>query len=147
MRRKKYEKHFNILSGNKNQNTLMEKGNYFDQLKDKMDAYVHFVYKLSKSFPNHELYGCTSQIRRATLSIILNFIEGFARKKIAVKRNFWEISYGSLQESKYLVNFCYKEKYINEPDFKTATDMAEEIGAMLWRALEPISENKCPMLK
>jgi four helix bundle protein len=116
----------------------MEKGNYFDQLKDKMDAYVHFVYKLSKSFPNHELYGCTSQIRRATLSIILNFIEGFARKKIAVKRNFWEISYGSLKESKYLINFSYKENYISEPDYLTATANVEEIGAMLWKAIDSL---------
>jgi four helix bundle protein len=118
----------------------MEKGNYFDQLKEKMDTYVHFVYKLTRDFPSYELYGCTSQIRRSTLSIVLNFIEGFARKKIAVKRNFWEISYGSLQESKYLLDFCTKEQYISESNFKAASTMAEEIGAMLWRALEPISE-------
>ena len=115
-------------------------GGYFGQLKIKMDAYVHFVYRLTRDFPKYELYGCTSQIRRATLSIILNFIEGFARKKIAVKRNFWEISYGSLQESKYLLDFSFVEKYINEEDYMKAKEMAEEIGAMLWRALEPISE-------
>lgn len=113
---------------------------YFEQLKTKMDIYVHFVYKLTKTFPNDELYGCTSQIRRSTLSIVLNFIEGFARKKPAVKRNFWEISYGSLQESKYLVSFSFEEKYINDADFKKATVMAEEIGAMLWRALQPLSD-------
>lgn len=113
---------------------------YFEQLKIKMNSYVHLVYKLSKNFPKEELYGCTSQLRRATLSIILNFIEGFARKKIAVKRNFWEISYGSLQESKYLVNFCYEEKYITEQEFHQAIKMAEEIGAMLWRAIEPLSD-------
>ena len=114
---------------------------YFEQLKSKMDAYVHFIYKLTKDFPKDELYGCTSQLRRATLSIILNFVEGFARQKIAVKRNFWEISYGSLQESKYLVYFSFAEKYIkSEEDFKKAKEMSEEIGAMLWRALEPLSE-------
>lgn len=114
--------------------------NYFDLLKSKMDAYVHFVYKLSKNFPRDELYGCTSQLRRATLSVVLNFIEGFARKKPAVKRNFWEISYGSLQESKYLINFCFVESYIEETDYKKANEMAEEIGAMLWRALAPLSQ-------
>ncbi len=113
---------------------------YFGLLRNKMDVYVHFIYKLTKNFPKDELYGCTSQIRRATLSIILNFIEGYARKKVAVKRNFWEISYGSLQESKYLVEFSFKENYINEEDYKKATTMADEIGAMLWRALEPLSE-------
>lgn len=114
--------------------------NYFEQIKQKMNTYVHFVYTISKTFPKDELYGCTSQLRRATLSIILNFIEGFARKKIAVKRNFWEISYGSLQESKYLLNFGFEEKYINLEDYVKADKMADEIGAMLWQALKPLSE-------
>lgn len=114
--------------------------NYFEQIKIKMNIYVHFVYACSKNFPKDELYGCTSQLKRATLSIVLNFIEGFARKKIAVKRNFWEISYGSLQESKYLLNFSFEEKYINQTDYQKAIEMADEIGAMLWRALEPLSE-------
>lgn len=120
----------------------INKSGYFEKLKTKMDAYVHFVYRLTKDFPKDELYGCTSQLRRATLSIVLNFIEGFARQKIAVKRNFWEISYGSLQESKYLIKFCFIEKYIkSEEDSKTAEKMADEIGAMLWTALQPLSEN------
>lgn len=113
---------------------------YFEILKQKMNTYVHFSYRLTKNFPKDELYGCVSQLRRATLSIILNFIEGFARKKVAVKRNFWEISYGSLQESKYLLDFSFEEKYINQADYQKAIKMADEIGAMLWRALEPLSE-------
>ncbi|HVY67390.1 MAG TPA: four helix bundle protein [Patescibacteria group bacterium] len=118
----------------------MEQGGYFQQLKDKMDTYVHYVYGLTKEFPKNELYGCTSQLRRATLSVILNFIEGFARKKEAVKRNFWEISYGSLQESKYLLGFSRQESYMSQTDFDKAKAMAEEIGAMLWRALQPLSD-------
>lgn len=113
---------------------------YFEQLKAKMDAYVHFIYKVTKDFPKDEQYGNTSQLRRATLSIVLNFIEGFARQKIAVKRNFWEISYGSLQESKYSVNFSFIEKFLKEPEYKMAKEMAEKIGAMLWQALEPLSK-------
>ena len=115
-------------------------GDYLDKLKNRMDCYVHFVYKVSRTFPKEELYGSVSQLRRAALSIILNFIEGYARKRQAVKLNFWEISYGSLQESKYLLDFSFVEKYINEEDYMKAKEMAEEIGAMLWRALEPISE-------
>ena len=113
---------------------------YFEALKIKMDGYVHFVYRLTKNYPKDELYGCVSQLRRSALSVILNFIEGFARKKIAVKRNFWEIAYSSLQESKYLVKFSLIEKYINQPEFDQANKMADEIGAMLWRAIEPLSE-------
>ncbi|MBI4653213.1 four helix bundle protein [Candidatus Kuenenbacteria bacterium] len=39
------------------------------------------VYKITKKFPKDELYGVTSQIRRSSLSIILNYIEGYARRK------------------------------------------------------------------
>lgn len=97
---------------------MPEKDNYFENLRLKMDEYAHFVYKIARSFPKTEIYGITSQIQRATISVVLNYIEGYDRNKILVKQNFWEISYGSLKESKYLLNFCYKEKFISEEDYK-----------------------------
>ena len=94
-------------------------------LKTKMDEYVHLVYKITRDFPKEELYGVTSQLRRATLSIILNYIEGFARQKKAVKKNFWEISYG----------------YLNQENYDKTTKLAEEIGAMLWRSIQPLKSS------
>lgn len=106
-----------------------------------MDAFVHLVYHPTKEFPKSELYGTTSQLRRAALSVILNYIEGFARKKLLVKINFFEISYGSLQESKYVLEFSYKENWLKEADYKEASSLAEEIGAMLWKTIEHISRD------
>ena len=103
-----------------------------------MDDYAHFAYKITRSFPKEEVYGCVSQLRRSSLSVILNYIEGFARRKKAIKANFWEISYGSLIESKYLIDFCAKEGYINAKDHKNGMEMAEEIGAMLYRLLDSL---------
>lgn len=103
-----------------------------------MDNYVHGVYAVAKKFPKDELFGVTSQIRRSSLSVILNYIEGFARQKSAVKKNFWEISYGSLKESKYLLHFCLVEEYLNQDDYKKLLDMSEEIGAMLWKSIQAI---------
>ncbi|MCK4891794.1 MAG: four helix bundle protein [Candidatus Pacebacteria bacterium] len=114
------------------------KSNFPEQLKKKMDEYVHFVYKISKNFPKGELYGVTSQLRRSSLSVILNYIEGFARQRKAVKLNFWEISYGSLKESKYLLHFCLVEKYINKEEYSKAIEMSEEIGAMLWKSIQSL---------
>ena len=56
-------------------------GSYHEKLKVKMDFYVHEVYRVTKIFAKHKLYGVVSQLRRATLSVILNYIEGFARNK------------------------------------------------------------------
>ncbi len=49
-----------------------------------------------------------------------------------VRKNFFEIAYGSLQESKYLIRFAYEEKYISDGDYQSVFSLAEELGAMLW---------------
>lgn len=49
--------------------------NFHNKLREKMDKYVHFVYRLTKKFPKEELYEITSQLRRATISVILNYNE------------------------------------------------------------------------
>ncbi len=101
-----------------------------------MDEYVHLVYKFTRSFPRDELYGVISQIRRASLSVILNYVEGYARRKRKVYLNFLETSYGSLKESKYLLYFSLKENYLEEEDYKKALSLSEEIGAMLWKSIQ-----------
>ncbi len=109
---------------------------FHKNLEEKIDKFVHMVYKVSKKFPKEELYGATSQIRRAALSIMLNYVEGFARNRNLVYINFLEISYGSLKECKYLLSFSLKEGYINEVDYKYLESIAGEIGAMLWTTIK-----------
>jgi four helix bundle protein len=114
--------------------------NYQEKLKEKMNQYVHFVYKITKNFPKEELYGVVSQFRRSTLSIILNYIEGYARKRPLVRLNFLETSYGSLQESKYLLEFSLVEKYLDKKDYIYNINLAEEIGAMLWKDIDGLEK-------
>ena len=96
------------------------------------------VYDVSKFFPKDEIYGLTSQYRRSALSTILNFIEGYARMRKNVFKQFIEISYGSLKESKYLTEFSYKRKYIEKDDYNKLINLAEEIGRMLWGILSKL---------
>jgi four helix bundle protein len=110
--------------------------NFHEDLKHKMDEFAHLIYKITKVFPREELYGITSQLRRAALSVILNYIEGYARKREAVYKNFLEISYGSLKEAKYLLYFSFKEEFIKEKsEYSKVIQLAEEIGAMVWGIL------------
>lgn len=97
-----------------------------------MNQYVHFIFKISKQFPKEELYCTTSQLKRSALSVILNYTEGYARVGEASYKNFLKISYGSLKESAYLLDFSLEEKFINNSDFQTANKMADRIGAMIW---------------
>ncbi len=64
-------------------------------------AWVLKIYKLTEAFPKHELFGLTSQLRRAAVSVPANIAEGFRKKGVADKARFYNISQGSLEECRY----------------------------------------------
>jgi four helix bundle protein len=113
---------------------------YQKKLKQKMDQYVHAVYRVVKKFPKDELYGVTSQYRRAALSIVLNYIEGHGRGRELVKLNFFEISLGSYRESEYLSEFVLVEGYITKDEYESLHILEKEIGAMLWTDIQNLKE-------
>ena len=84
-----------------------------------------------------ERYGVISQLRRAALSVALNYVEGFARGgKSKVNKNFIEIAYGSLKESEYLLEFSFRENYISLTECNEGKRFTDEIGGMLWGVLK-----------
>ncbi|MBI5122653.1 four helix bundle protein [Candidatus Roizmanbacteria bacterium] len=111
------------------------KTKFHDDLKKLMDELVFLVYRTTKTFPKDEIYGVTSQIRRSSLSVILNYIEGFARQTKPTLKNFLEISYGSLKETRYLIYFSFKQGYLNKDDYERGIFLSDEIGKMLWGIL------------
>ncbi|TAK04076.1 four helix bundle protein [Patescibacteria group bacterium] len=111
---------------------------FHQRLRGKMDSYVHLVYDLTGKFPSEEKFGVTSQLRRAALSVVLNYVEGFARFRSRVNKNFLEISFGSLKESEYLVDFSSKRGYCSREETVVIRETAREIGAMLWGILQRI---------
>jgi four helix bundle protein len=115
---------------------------YQEQLKQKMDKYVHFVYQQTKGFPKQERYGSITQWRRCTLSIILNYIEGYARRKPLVSLNFLAVAYGLLMESDYLLNFCRQEGYLDVTSYDSGVDLSKQIGAMLWTEIVNLEKSK-----
>lgn len=111
-----------------------------NSLKEKMDAFAFGVHKATKTFPKEEIYGLTSQLRRAALSVVLNFIEGYARTGTKEYMNFIRIAYGSLKEAKYLLFFSQREGYLNTETYRELISTSEEIGAMLWSTLKKLKE-------
>ncbi len=117
-----------------------ENSNFKEKLKQKMHKYLRFIYLITKNFPKEEVYGASSQVLRTTMSIILNYIEGYARKRPAVQLNFFEISYGSLKESKYLLFFEKKKNHglvrkITKLDYRIQKKSVICFGrkCLLWR--------------
>jgi four helix bundle protein len=99
----------------------------------KADEFAHIVYKTTLNFPNYELFGLTSQLRRAVLSIVLNIVEGHARNNKKEFHRFLSISLGSLAEVEYLLEFAYECNYYSEAEYRIIIQKRKELGTILWK--------------
>ena len=114
---------------------------YKDQLKLKMDVFVHGIFDATIKFPREEIYITTSQLKRAALSIILNYTEGYARFKPKMQLNFLETAYGSLKESEYLLDFSLRRNFIDQTIYDKLKAQIDEIGAMLWTEISSLQKS------
>jgi|SRR3989338_4288648 len=105
----------------------------------KGDLLAKDVYRLTLAFPKHELYGLTSQLRRAALSVILNCVEGFARRTEGELRNFLFIAFGSIKEVQYLISFAKEQQYLQEGDFLKIMQLSDETARILWTIIKKIN--------
>ena len=72
------------------------------------------IYKATRTFPRDELFGLTSQIRRAAVSIAANIVEGQARSSKKEFLQFLFIANGSLVEVEYYIQLAKELGYISE---------------------------------
>ena len=77
------------------------------------------IYKITSNFPKEEVYGLTSQIRRASASIPTNISEGCVRNSDKEFNQFLNIALGSANESEYLLLLSKDLKYINSDLFES----------------------------
>jgi len=94
----------------------------------KSHAFVIAVYHLSARFPKEELFGLTSQLRRAAVSIAANIAEGFKKSGKADKLRFYNTSQGSLEECRYYLILARDLKY---GDTQNMLMMIEEASRLL----------------
>lgn len=101
------------------------------QVWQKAHALVLEVYKITKSFPSHEMYGLISQLRRAVLSVASNIVEGFKRHSIHDSIHFYYMADASLEEVKYQLLVARDLGYINQKGYEAVIKLAEEASKML----------------
>jgi len=106
------------------------------------DALAHKVYAASKALPKEELYGLTSQLRRAALSVPTNIVEGYSRKGDKELARFVDISLGSLGETAYLLHFSKDLGYISEEEYIKLEPLLNELGAKLWNFSQTVRGEK-----
>jgi four helix bundle protein len=88
------------------------------------------VYKATKDFPKEEIYGLTSQMKRAAVSVCSNIAEGQARGKKEFI-HFLKISDGSLAELKTQIELADRLKFLTEFQYKKLLEMSNEMGKLL----------------
>lgn len=115
-------------------------GGFHDVLKKNITEYILLGYSVSKHFPRDELYALTSQCRRSLTSILLNYVEGYARRKKKVMINFYEMSYGSLQESITTFYIAQQLGYISKDQYLKVFEKKEDIAKMLWGTIERLQK-------
>ncbi len=89
------------------------------------------VYKLCAEFPRNEVYGLTSQLQRAAVSIPSNIAEGQARNSSKEFNHFLGIARGSLAELETQIMLAQRLDYLTAEKTNPALEKAEEIGKML----------------
>ncbi|MEI8047418.1 MAG: four helix bundle protein [Bacteroidota bacterium] len=92
---------------------------------------INEIYRLIKFFLKEELYGLTSQIRRAAVSIPANIAEGWGRGTTKNYLQFLEISRGSLFELNTLIIIAYHQDYISKVHTDEIENKINEMGKML----------------
>ncbi|MCC5806155.1 MAG: four helix bundle protein [Opitutales bacterium] len=96
------------------------------------------TYEVTRSFPKEELYGLTSQMRRASVSVPSNIVEGCARSTQAEYLRFLEIAFGSLRELHYQFSLAGRLGYLSHDELGLILEQcseAERVIGGLMRAL------------
>jgi four helix bundle protein len=94
----------------------------------KAHEFVLGVYRFTDSFPKSELYGLTSQLRRAAVSIVANIAEGFKKTGKADKARFFNTSQGSIEECRY---YLVLSRDLNYGDPKDLGLLLDEVSKLL----------------
>jgi four helix bundle protein len=97
------------------------------------------VYKLTSTFPKHEVYGLSSQMRRAAVSIPANIAEGFKRRGRPDKARVLNIAQGSLEELRYYFLLSKELDYLKDAEREALDEVGRLLGAYMRTLLSPVS--------
>ena len=91
---------------------------------------VEEIYRITKSFPQEETYGLSSQLRRAAISIPSNIAEGFARSSEKEYKQFLYVSLGSCAEVSTQITIADRLGYLKQEKADVLSDEVEQISKM-----------------
>ena len=99
------------------------------------DEITIMTYRMTKGFPKEEIFGLTSQMRRAAVSVPSNIVEGCARESQVEYLRFLEIAFSSLRELHYQFGLAKRLGYLAEEEVSecdlTLVEAEKVLGALL----------------
>ena len=116
----------------------------FRQLKvwEKSHQLALAIYKVTAKFPKEELYGLTSQIRRASMSIPTNIAEGCGRNTDAEFARFLQIAMGSASETEYQLLLSHDLEFLTKAQYDQLNINVTEIKRMLASLLKTLRADR-----
>jgi four helix bundle protein len=100
---------------------------------------IKAIYTVTKEYPKEEMYGLTSQLRRAVVSIACNIAEGQARNSTGEFKQFLGISRGSLAETETLLLLSSDLDLISSAELEEITKITDEVGKLLSGLLKSLN--------
>ena len=102
------------------------------------------IYRLTSKFPREEIYGLTSQMRRACASIPTNIAEGCGRESSADFARFLQIAIGSASETEYLILLAHDLEYLTADQHAELMDTTIRVKKMLTALGKNVRMNSRP---
>lgn len=97
----------------------------------KANILAHLIYDITGKFPKDELFGLTSQMRRAVLSVCANIAEGYSRRSSRDRKHFYQMAISSLTEVEFFIDFAFERNYMNKEEYEKIIDAQIEAAKVL----------------
>ncbi len=99
------------------------------------------IYKVTAVFPKDEIYGLTSQMRRAAVSVAANIAEGCGRGSKVDFARFIQMAFGSASELEYLLLLSAEIQYLSGSDYEQFSSDVIEVKKMLTSLMRKLKTN------
>lgn len=103
-------------------------------------SFVKLIYRLSGHFPKEEMFGITSQLRRAAVSVMANIVEGRGKNSDKDFLRFLYISKGSLNECQCYLELVLDLEFVNNEQFDFIENKRKQVGYLLFKLIKSLEK-------
>ncbi len=105
------------------------------------------IYERTRTFPKEEIYGLTSQLRRATYSVPANIVEGSARESKRDYLHFLYIARGSLSETQYFLHLSHRLGYLSDSHYQILGEQVKVTFRCLHGLIQAVERESTKLAK